>query len=234
MNTSLPSDPEIIKEYLEILRAIERERQVYNPLPVGKLLDAVQIETDRAHSILTRIVGSDSGIKLFSKDETTVDPLGLDPYEKMEQVEYVEVFDEVKFKAYLKQLSDLLNERPIPSPDLPASDDQQKIDWPDDFRWKDENHFDLAGKGELEFSPQENNKRRIYFKMMANAKGVWVNISEMSSATGEKPSQVRIKIDQIKLDKIKNKGLSKIIMIEPKKDSSGGAYRLVSYPKCNV
>lgn len=229
MNTSLPSDPEIIKEYLEILRAIERESQVYNPLPMKVLLDAVQIETARARHILTRIAESDSGIKLFSKDETTIDSLGLDPYPRTEQVEYLDVFNEVKFKEYLKQFLGPLDEQPTPSQDLPASDDQQKIDWPDDFVWKDDNTFDLGSKGSLEFSSQESNNTRTYFKMMADTKD-WVKVVDMCKETGENPEQVRTKLNQIQ-SKIRNKGYAQLIKVEPKKDYSAGAYRLVPYPK---
>lgn len=111
--------------------------------------------------------------------------------------------------------------------------EQDHLDWPSDFLWKDEHIYDLAGKGEIAFMPKNKNITETYFKMMESKKG-WVNVIDMSKKTGESPQQVRVKLNQIKIDKIGNKGLSKLITVQAKKDYSGGAYRLHPYPKLNV
>lgn len=72
-----------------------------------------------------------------------------------------------------------------------------------------ENTFDLDGKGEIEFSPKEDNKTKTYFQMMADAKD-WVKIIDMSEATGENASQVRTKLNQIKA-KIRNSRYTHLI-----------------------
>lgn len=101
--------------------------------------------------------------------------------------------------------------------------------WPQGFKWKDNDTFDLDGKGEIEFSPKEDNKTKTYFQKMADKKD-WVKVDDMSKATGETPDQVRTKLNQIRA-KIRNKSLSHLITVESKGDYFGGAYRLHPYPK---
>ena len=104
--------------------------------------------------------------------------------------------------------------------------------WPQGFKWKNNDAFDLEGKGEIDFSPKQDNKTKTYFKKMADAKD-WVKVIDMSEATGENAGQVRTKLNQIKA-KIRNKEYSHLITVESKRDYSGGAYRLHPYPKRNV
>ena len=101
--------------------------------------------------------------------------------------------------------------------------------WPPGFKWKDEDIFDLDGKGEIEFSSKEDNKTKAYFKKMADTKD-WVKVLDMSKLTGENAGQVRTKLNQIKA-KIRNKGYSPLITVESKGDYSAGAYRLHPFPK---
>lgn len=102
--------------------------------------------------------------------------------------------------------------------------------WPEDFKWKDENTYDLAGKGQIEFMPKENNNRRIYFKMMTDNKD-WVETRKMSGETGEEEAKVKIKLNQIRQDKINAKGLSNLLALESRNNrSKPSAYRLVPYP----
>jgi len=113
------------------------------------------------------------------------------------------------------------------SQQIPVTDD---ITWPDNFKWIDENIYDLAGKGRITFMAKEDNKTKTYFQMMTEAK-TWVTVDSMSKSTGETDEQVRIKLNQIK-DKIRNLGLSNLLTIKPKRDyATMSAYRLVPYPK---
>lgn len=103
-----------------------------------------------------------------------------------------------------------------------------QIPWPEDFIWEDDNTFKLGSNGKLSFSSAINNNRRTYFRMMTVAK-TWVKVSKMAEATGEDAEHVRVKVNQVKY-KIHSQGFGKLITIEPKRDYSGGAYRLVPYP----
>ncbi|MEK7616580.1 MAG: hypothetical protein AAB414_00820 [Patescibacteria group bacterium] len=106
------------------------------------------------------------------------------------------------------------------------------ITWPDNFKWIDENTYDLAGEGRITFMAKEDNKTKTYFKKMTDEKD-WVKVVDMAGLTGENAGQVRTKLNQIKA-KIRNKGYSHLITVESKGDYFGGAYRLHPYPKRNV
>ena len=106
------------------------------------------------------------------------------------------------------------------------------VSWPQGFKWKDKDTFDLEGKGEIVFSSKEDNKTKTYFEKMADEKD-WVKVVDMAKLTGENAGQVRTKLNQIKA-KIRNKGYSHLITVESKGDYSAGAYRLHPYPKRNV
>lgn len=124
------------------------------------------------------------------------------------------------------------NASSVPLPVSPQTTGNQTVSttvWPQGFKWKDNDTFDLEGKGEIIFSPKEDNKTKTYFKKMADEK-VWVKVDDMSEATGENAGQVRTKLNQIKA-KIRNKGYAHLITVESKGDYSGGAYRLHPYPK---
>lgn len=229
MGKLLPTDPEIIKDYLAVLKAVERESQIYDPLPVRLLLDAVQIERNRASAILKKIIENEAGLKLFTEQQNVRDSLKLDPYGWLENIDYVKIFN----KALLKQLINRLKHQLDKSESHLMTTDSRpdKIDWPDVFRWKDENTYDLDGKRKISFMSKEDNKTKTYFKMMADAK-TWVKVSDMSKATGEKANQIRSKLNQIK-EKIRNKNASHLLAVEPRKDHSAGAYRLVPHPNRN-
>ena len=106
------------------------------------------------------------------------------------------------------------------------------VSWPQGFKWKDNDIFDLDGKGEIIFSSKEDNKTKTYFEKMADKKD-WVKVVDMAKLTGENASQVRTKLNQIRA-KIRNNSLSHLVAVESKRDYSAGAYRLHPYPKQNV
>lgn len=143
-----------------------------------------------------------------------------------------------KISGQPQRIHELIKENASASPlDAPPQKTTNKqaansIVWPQGFKWKDNDTFDLDGKGEIEFSPKEDNKTKTYFKMMADAKD-WVKVIDMLEVTGENASQVRTKLNQIKA-KIRNRGYSHLITVESKGDYSAGAYRLHPYPKNNV
>lgn len=140
--------------------------------------------------------------------------------------------NDTEIRLYRDFIAVELNKRAeIPNHQTIISDDT--LEWPKDFIWQGEHTYDLAQKGKISFMPKNKNKTEIYFKMMESKKD-WVKVTDMSNETGETSQQVRVKLNQIKRDKIENKGLGRLITVEPKKDYSNGAYRLHPYPKLNV
>lgn len=138
-----------------------------------------------------------------------------------------EMFD--KAQRQLNSIHKRIKAPQSTSQQIPVTDD---ITWPDNFKWIDENTYDLAGEGRITFMAKEDNKTKTYFQMMADKKD-WVKVNDMSKATSETSDQVRTKLNQIKA-KIRNKGYAHLITVESKGDYFGGAYRLHPYPKRNV
>lgn len=141
--------------------------------------------------------------------------------------------NDLEVRLYRDLIAEELNKRTKSPKHQILSSNDDSLEWPDNFLWKDENTYDLAGEGEIKFMPKNNNIIRTYFKMMTDKKD-WVKVYDMSKETRETPQQVRVKINQIKRDKITDKGFSHLITVEPKRDYSEGAYRLHPYPKLNV
>lgn len=190
-------------------------RPIYGALlsfPVSQQHDMLRIMAKWGILKIRHIVG------ILLSDETTYVVCSLDSLRKAE--EYIKNLLTIAFSE----------NKPIDKGEQSLVKD---IKWPSNFKWKDNNTFDLGGKGEISFMPKQNNKTKTYFKMMADEpyRGKWIEVFKMATETGEKAHQVRVKINQIKTDKIINKGLGHLINIEPKEDYSGGAYRLVPYPK---
>lgn len=137
-----------------------------------------------------------------------------------------EMFD--KAQKQLNSIHKRIKASQSTSQQIPVADD---ITWPDNFKWIDENTYDLAGEGRIPFMAKEDNKNKTktYFKMMADVK-TYVETREMSKETGEDEAEVKIKLNQIR-EKIRNLGYHKLLTVEARNDrSKPSAYRLVPYP----
>lgn len=113
-NPFLPTDPEVIEEYLNILNRIEKERQrtpkgepIAFPVPKG-VLYAKGIPLPEQETSILRIFEQDGIIEITEKTIPIIDE--FDPYENSETIRAVKIPDLDKFKNYRDKLSNLKNQ----------------------------------------------------------------------------------------------------------------------------
>lgn len=106
----LPTDPEVIDEYLWVVNRIDKERQttpnnepIAYPVPKRTLIAKGVPTSERENSIL-KILEQHGLLRITQKTMPYQDPLGLNPYENSQRIRAVEILDEYAFQLYRDSL----------------------------------------------------------------------------------------------------------------------------------
>lgn len=104
-----------------------------------------------------------------------------------------------------------------------VTDNEDKIAWSDKFHWLNNKKFYLDEGKVITFDAKTSDRLEV-FKLLTNAQGNWVKVSEMAKKISKPHSRVRTILSQLNSEKLKKDG---IISIIPKVDlKEPGAYRI--------
>lgn len=104
-----------------------------------------------------------------------------------------------------------------------ATDNEDGIAWSDKFHWLNNKKFYLDEGKVITFDAKTSDRLEV-FKLLTDAQGNWVKVSEMAKKISKSHSRVRTILLQLNSEKLKKDG---VISIIPKVDlKEPGAYRI--------